>query len=106
MNYIEIIATEIYYEVEGHRDIPVNERSLYWMYAMLALAKGQDTTPEDVHNAWAAWRTGTMPEHRSLVPFGDLSDEVRRLDEPYATAIHRAATRVNLGLHEIVVFDG
>lgn len=49
------------------------------------------TTLEDVHDAWAAWRTTTNPQHADLVPFGQLDAETRSLDRPFLYAIHAAA---------------
>lgn len=65
-------------------DIPPD---LARLYALLALVKGEDTTLEDVHDAWAVWCNIDRPEHSSLVPFDDLTDEVQGFDVPYRDAI-------------------
>ena len=60
------------------------------LYALLVLTKGDDTTLRDVHDAWALW----AGEHRSAVPFDDLTAEVQELDRPYMDAIHRADKKI------------
>lgn len=57
------------------------------LYALLVFVRGGDTTLEDVHDAWALWRNETKPDHKSIVPFGQLTHEVRELDRPYVDAI-------------------
>jgi hypothetical protein len=64
------------------------------LYALLALVKGVNVALEDVHDAWAIWRQTTDANHRSLIPFGQLTQEVQELDRPYVEAIHRAASRI------------
>ena len=96
MNYIEQIADEIWQEnwQEGDPDdIPQAERLLYRIYAVLCLTKGDDVTWSDVHDAWSAWQSETMPDHRSIIPFDELDDRVQRMDEPYARAIRVVARR-------------
>ena len=61
---------------------------LYRIYAVLCLTLGLTVTNQDVHDAWAAWCAGERPNHKSLVPFEDLSPEVQRLDSKYRTAIY------------------
>jgi hypothetical protein len=64
--------------------------SLFRMYAVLALAKGEKVTPEDVHNAWAAWTQESGEHHREVRPFSELDDATQAEDSPYAEAIHLA----------------
>jgi hypothetical protein len=71
--------------------IPGNDPDLLRLYALLALTKGQQTTLEDVHDAWALWRNTTRPDHPSLVPFDQLDPHVQELDRKYMQAIHAAA---------------
>lgn len=61
------------------------------LYALLALVKGEDTTLEDVHDAWAIWANIDRPHHKSLVPFDMLTEDVQELDEPYRHAIVQVA---------------
>lgn len=71
--------------------LPGLDEDLCRLYAQLALVKGEETTMEDVHDAWALWRLRTRPDHPSIVPFADLSPEVQELDRPYAEAIRAVA---------------
>lgn len=87
-NYLDTVAADIGALVPGCPP------SLLRLYAVLALTKGTGVTLEDVHHAWAAWRTETQPGHRSLVPFRDLSPEVQELDRPYMEAIRAVAAGV------------
>lgn len=60
------------------------------LYGLLVLIHGDGTILEDVHDAWAIWRTTTDPDHKSLVPFGQLSAGVQELDREYRDAIQSA----------------
>lgn len=64
---------------------------LFRIYAVLALAKGDHVTTEDVHNAWSAWMAERDVTHDSLVPFGLLSKQKQALDAPVVQAIREAA---------------
>lgn len=90
-NYVSDVAVRIWNEVNDGADFGTMDEGLYLMYAVLCLVKGVETTAKDVHDAWSAWRTQTMPGHRSLVPFEDLSPAVQALDKPYVEAIHAVA---------------
>lgn len=96
MTYLDEIAKAIGDEV-GMDMYDESERLLLRIYAVLALAKGPLVTREDVHNAWAAWKSHTTTGHRSLVPFDCLAPEVRALDEPYREAIAKVALRDAMG---------
>jgi hypothetical protein len=90
MNYIDRIASVIHKIAQGEESTPwaqCDHQSLYRIYAVLALTK-REVTSEDVHDAWSAWRAETQPNHRSLVPFCDLSPEVQAYDDPYRDAIN------------------
>lgn len=94
--YIDSIAHWICREA-GDGDMAKDEYlPLFRIYAVLALSRGGSTNACDVHNAWSAWRAATMPDHRSLVPFDDLSQEVQDLDIPYVSAIRTVATRLTI----------
>ncbi len=90
MNYIDELARAIRARV----DLSILPRSdvdrLFRIYAVLALAKGSQVTASDVPNAWASWECDRRPEHPAIVPFEQLPEEVRRLDEPFVEAIHAA----------------
>jgi len=67
------------------------EQDLLDLYTLLVLTKGESCLLVDVHDAWAVWRNKTVPEHRSLIPFRDLSPEVQELDREYMVAIQETA---------------
>jgi hypothetical protein len=81
MNYVDEIASQLGQKLP---DCPID---LLRLYALLVLVKGVNTSLEDVHDAWAAWRCVTRPDHPSLVPFYQLKPEVQELDGKYRDAI-------------------
>lgn len=92
MNYLNLLAAEIQRTAEPDSTPPDEYLSLYRQYAVLALAKGEDVTAKDVHDAWAAWASEHDPTHRHLIPFKKLSLSEQRKDEPYAEAIRKTAS--------------
>lgn len=84
MNYIEEVRQLL------SKEIKVNN-SLLNLYSLLVLVKGEETTLEDVHNAWALDKNRTFPEHRSLIPFYKLPYEIQIKDYPYVEAIKNVA---------------
>jgi hypothetical protein len=89
MSYITEVADAIRSEVDPRLVPEGDTASLFRLYAVLALAKGTAVTPEDVHNAWAAWMSGNDPTHASIQPFDALSPTVQREDAPSWTAFAR-----------------
>ena len=73
------------------REIPGNPLPLLSLYALLVTTKGTATSLEDVHDAWAAWRLQSKPDHPDLVPFEELTPEVQEYDRQYRDAIRRVA---------------
>jgi len=65
------------------------------LYGLLAHVKGESTTLEDVHEAWAFWKNRIDPSHRSLIEFNKLTVEVQELDRKYMEAIHAVAKIIN-----------
>lgn len=94
-NAQEIVAAELRAvdPAFATRSAPAVEDMLRF-YTLLCLVRGEATSAEDVHQAWALATIRYNPAHRSLVPFGELAPEVRAMDEPYRDAIRRAARRV------------
>lgn len=90
-NYVQEIANRIHADVSPEKMPEENSRLLFRIYAVLAIAKGEDVTAEDVHAAWAAWMTGINPEHPALRAYADLGREEIASDLPYVEAIRRAA---------------
>lgn len=96
-SYLDKIAAEIRRTAEPDAAASDEDLPLYRLYAVLLLAKGQDVTAEDVHNAWAAWASAHDPENRNLLPFKELSLRVQRKDDSYVDAIHQVAERMRPG---------
>lgn len=86
LNYLEEDAALIVENLPEGFEATAETAPLFLIYA-----KGIYTTLEDVHDAWAAWRSTTNPQHADLVPFGQLAKETRSLDHPFLHAIHAAA---------------
>lgn len=61
------------------------------LYLLLVFTKGADTTLEDVHDAWAIAKSRTRPDHRSIIPFSELTVEVQELDREFVEAIAETA---------------
>lgn len=95
MTYLDELAIEI--EERVPRDLlpDGDTRSLFRLYALLALAKGRSVDAMDVHNAWATWMQEQDPDHRSIKPFEDLDAETRASDEPFVEAIRAVAERLD-----------
>jgi hypothetical protein len=85
MNYFDKITDDL------DKIIPGEDIQLLRYYALLVLTRGVNTTLENVHDAWSAWETGIIPDHRSLIPFSSLTVEVQELDRKYADAIRKVA---------------
>jgi hypothetical protein len=96
LNYLDKLAAEIQRTADSDAVPPDEDLSLYRLYAVLLLAKGEDVTLEDVHNAWAAWASDHDPESRHLIPFKELSLSVQRKDQTYVDAIRSVATQLKL----------
>lgn len=71
--------------------IPDCDPDLLRLYALLVLTTGEDTTLENVHDAWALARLATRPDHPDLVPFADLAPAIQAYDKPYQDAIRETA---------------
>jgi hypothetical protein len=85
INYASKMIDAINYELPGLTP------ELAQLYSLLALVKGAETTLEDVHNAWAIWTTVVRGQHKSLIPFAELTSAIQELDREYMEGIHRAA---------------
>lgn len=93
MNYLDDIAIRIRREVE-QENIPPDSDELFTIYALLALAKGNEVTEEDVHNAWSVWMSRKDPDHESLIPYAQLDSDIKNMDKPYVVAIRRVAKQL------------
>jgi hypothetical protein len=61
------------------------------LYAVLLLAKQENVTGEDVHNAWVAWMLSKGQQHDAMVPFSQLAPNTQAEDSPFVTAIRAVA---------------
>jgi hypothetical protein len=91
MSYLDDIAKTIRGHVPAHALPDGDLHALFRLYAVLALAKGDAVTAEDVHNAWAAWMQENHADHGSLRPFAELDHATQTEDDPYVEAIRAAA---------------
>lgn len=91
MTYLDQLADQIRSSLPPDAEPPEASNDLFRIYAVLLLAKGDQVTDEDVHNAWSAWVQSTGSVHESLQPFHDLEPEIRAFDTPYAEAIRTTA---------------
>lgn len=88
-NYIQIVKDDLEKETNCHG-------ALLDLYVLLAFTLGEKVELIDVHDAWAIWKNNKMPDHRSLIPFDEISVEVQELDREYCDAIIRVAKRHGL----------
>jgi hypothetical protein len=86
MNYVQKIKNALQ---EFH---PNMDSEMLDVYALLVLVRGEDTSLKDVHDAWSVWKNNIRPDHKSLIPFEELTLEVQNLDEKYAKSIRIVAT--------------
>lgn len=95
MSYLDDLAAEIERRLPADRLPDGDTRSLFRLYALLALAKGHAVSAADVHNAWAAWMQERNPGHRSIKPFEVLDAETQASDEPFVEAIRAVAEQLD-----------
>lgn len=87
MNYIQEVKLELEKESNCHG-------TLLDLYTLLVFTKGVNCTLKDVHDAWSVWKNNRMPDHRSLIPFELLTEEVQELDREYCDAIKKVAEKM------------
>lgn len=90
MNYIQPVIDAL------NEELPGLPPELVDLYALLATTLGVSTTLEDVHDAWAIWKNRIKPDHKSLIPFDQLTREVQELDRKYMDGIHKVARQLDL----------
>ena len=98
MTYIDRIACAIWVHCSDPGDplnMPGNDAPLYRIYAVLALAKGQQTTLDDVHDAWSAWCVSDRPYHLAIIPFNELTNDQKEQDRRYMDAIHAVSRQID-----------
>lgn len=87
LNYLDQIAEAIRIKISSDEIPDENTKALFRIYAVLLLAKGEEVTNADVHNAWVAWMCAINPGHESIVPHCHLTEDVAQSDQPYVDAI-------------------
>ncbi len=90
MNYVQEFKEEL------RRELPKCDNVLLDLYTLLGLTLGTEVTEKDVHDAWSVWKSPVMPEHRSLIPFDELSREVQDMDTKYVNAIRTVAWKLDI----------
>jgi hypothetical protein len=93
MTYLDALADEIRRTVPSDALPDEDTSSLFRIYAVLLLAKGEEVTREDVHNAWVAWMLDKGETHEAFVPFAKLSAETQAEDSPFMVAVRTVARR-------------
>lgn len=96
MNYVETATRALHDALRAQGKNPADclTPDLQQLYVLLVLTRGINTTLADVHDAWACARALTRPDHKDLVPFDQLSDDVAAWDQPFMDAIHAAARQI------------
>jgi len=89
MNYIQEMLDELSETLPGLPD------ELLDLYGLLVAVKGDKVTLKDVHEAWAIWKNRIRPDHKSLIPFDELTLEVQELDRKYANGIVKVSENYN-----------
>lgn len=89
--YLATLAGQIRARVSTDNLPEEDTHGLFLGYAVLLLAKGEDVTASDVHNAWVAWMASREPTHEALVPYELLGAEAAEMDEPFVQAIRAVA---------------
>jgi hypothetical protein len=97
MTYLDALADEIRGVVAADALPDEDTSSLFRIYAVLLMAKGQEVTRGDVHNAWVAWMLDKGERHESLVPYAELSAETQAEDSPFMVAVRTVARRHGVG---------
>jgi hypothetical protein len=87
MNYVEKVRSQLRIELEGL------DKELLELYTLLGVMLGTEVAKDYVHDAWSVWQNRKNPEHKSLVPFEELSPQIQDLDTKYVEAIIRAVKK-------------
>lgn len=88
MNYVQKFKSRL------KEELPECDSVLLDLYTLLGLTLGRVTTNRDVHDAWSIWKNPVYAEHKSLIPFDELSEEVQDLDTKYTEAIRKVAQEI------------
>jgi hypothetical protein len=91
VTYLEELAEDIRAAVPEGALPDVDTGDLFLTYAVLLLAKGEQVSIDDVHNAWVGWMVARGERHGAMVPLEELAPETQAKDLPFAVAIRRVA---------------
>lgn len=94
--YLDEIAAAIRANVPADRVPSGDSDALFLLYAVLLRAKGRAVTQSDVHDAWSVWISSRDGDHEAVVPYDQLSEDVKREDRVFATAIQKTADQFEL----------
>ena len=92
--YLDDIADCIRKYIPDDRMPEENVEELLRIYAVLLRAKGTDVTESDIHDAWSTWIVEHKEEHKALIPYEDLTPDVREQDAVFANAVRQAAQEI------------
>lgn len=93
MTYIESARALLVEKLDGvMKDGPLMD-----LYLNLVFAKGEETTLEDVHDAWAIEKSRVRPDHHSIIPFDELTLKVQEMDRQFVDAIVATARELKVG---------
>ena len=99
INYVFELRKKLMNNMKKYGVAAINIEDMLYVdfYTLLVLTTGENTTLEDVHNAWACKTNRHYKLHPSLVPFNELSKEVQDKDIPYQQEIIETAKQIKLG---------
>lgn len=79
----------------------IKDKRLVQLYSLLILIKGPNITLEDVHDAWSMnmnykQRTDYCygHDHKSLIPFNELTKDVQIKDQKYVNILNDIAKTI------------
>lgn len=89
LNYFDAVSAKL------REHLPDVDIRFIRVYTLLILVKGEDTTMEDVHDAWSFVTTPQNPNHKSLIPFNNLTEEIQEYDRKYMEIIHKVSKEIS-----------
>jgi hypothetical protein len=103
--YLNDIAKVIKSHIPEERMPSENAEELLNLYAVLVRAKGTNVTESDIHDAWSTWIVKQNKEHESLVPYEDLTPDVREQDVAFTDAVRKTAYDLNSQKVQLPFFE-
>ncbi len=84
MNYVEAIENLLDKELKMKG---TKYDDLLSLYSLLVMTVGKNCTQKNIHDAWSLWQNKQYKDHKSLLPFDELTKEVQDLDETYRMSV-------------------